>query len=159
MSNLTRSLRLEQGWSQEQLAEIAGVSTRTVQRLENGEACSLETAKALAAAFDTRAEMFLAPQTEVVQPAEDDEALLRQIRLERKVRAQFAFYKHLVSYIVFHVLLAAINLITSPGHLWFLYSMLGWGIGVASHAFSVFHPAWETRMVERMIEREENRRA
>lgn len=35
-----RPLRLEKGWSQEQLATIAGLSTRTVQRIENGEQAS-----------------------------------------------------------------------------------------------------------------------
>ena len=44
--------RLEKGWSQEQLADISGVSARTVQRLEKGEKPGMETLKALAAAFD-----------------------------------------------------------------------------------------------------------
>lgn len=48
-----KELRLEKGWSQEQLAEISGVSTRTVQRLEKGEKPGMETLKALAAAFET----------------------------------------------------------------------------------------------------------
>lgn len=46
-----RPLRLEKGWSQEQLATIAGLSTRTVQRIENGEQASLETLTAIAAAL------------------------------------------------------------------------------------------------------------
>lgn len=49
-----RQLRLEKGWSQEQLASIAGLSTRTVQRLENGEQASLETLSAIAAALELR---------------------------------------------------------------------------------------------------------
>jgi len=47
-----KKLRLEKGWSQEQLADISGVSARTVQRLEKGEKPGMETLKALAAAFD-----------------------------------------------------------------------------------------------------------
>lgn len=47
-----KELRLEKGWSQEQLADISGVSTRTIQRLEKGEKPGMETLKALAAAFD-----------------------------------------------------------------------------------------------------------
>ena len=50
---LVKELRLERGWSQEQLAEIAGVSLRTIQRVEADGNCSLETRNALAAAFDT----------------------------------------------------------------------------------------------------------
>ncbi|ELE5519572.1 helix-turn-helix transcriptional regulator, partial [Salmonella enterica] len=39
MSNINkfRQMRLARAWSQEQLAEMAGLSTRTVQRIENGE--------------------------------------------------------------------------------------------------------------------------
>lgn len=39
-------------WSQEQLAEIAGISTRTVQRVEEGIAASTDTRRALARGFD-----------------------------------------------------------------------------------------------------------
>ncbi|MEG0324500.1 MAG: helix-turn-helix transcriptional regulator, partial [Raoultibacter sp.] len=38
-------------WSQEQLAEIAGLSTRTVQRVEEGLPASTDTRRALARAF------------------------------------------------------------------------------------------------------------
>lgn len=39
-------------WSQEQLAELAGLSTRTVQRVENGKPSDLDTRRALARAFE-----------------------------------------------------------------------------------------------------------
>tara|TARA_R110002072_G_scaffold61812_1_gene155203 strand:+ start:1381 stop:1815 length:435 start_codon:yes stop_codon:yes gene_type:complete len=44
--------RLSKGWSQEQLAEISGLSVRTIQRLEKGEKPGLETLNALAAGFE-----------------------------------------------------------------------------------------------------------
>ncbi len=50
--SMIRELRLERAWSQEQLAEVAGVSIRTVQRAENGTVPGLETLKALAAVFE-----------------------------------------------------------------------------------------------------------
>lgn len=46
-----RKLRVDRAWSQEQLAEIAEVTTRTIQRLENEENCSLRTIYAVANAF------------------------------------------------------------------------------------------------------------
>ena len=46
-----KQLREQRGWSQEQLAEIAGLSTRTVQRVEASGAASLETRMALAVAL------------------------------------------------------------------------------------------------------------
>ncbi len=39
-------------WSQEQLGEISGLSTRTIQRVEDGQASSLDTRRALARAFE-----------------------------------------------------------------------------------------------------------
>ncbi|WP_426161612.1 helix-turn-helix domain-containing protein [Pseudoduganella sp. R-34] len=39
-------------WSQEQLAEIAGLNVRTVQRVEQGLSASLDTRRALASAFE-----------------------------------------------------------------------------------------------------------
>lgn len=47
----TRELRLDRGWSQEQLAEIAGIATRTVQRVEKDQTRDGETLRAIAAAF------------------------------------------------------------------------------------------------------------
>lgn len=44
--------RLEKNWSQEQLADISGVSSRTIQRIENGAKPGLETLKALAAGLE-----------------------------------------------------------------------------------------------------------
>lgn len=44
--------RLKRAWSQEQLAQIAGLGLRTVNRIEKSGQCSLESQKALAAAFD-----------------------------------------------------------------------------------------------------------
>ena len=51
-----KKVRLEHNWSQDQLAEIAGVSSRTIQRIENGNPASMETLKALAAGFGVSVE-------------------------------------------------------------------------------------------------------
>ena len=48
------ALRNLQGWSQEDLAAAAGVSVRTVQRMETQGTGGLETVKAIAAAFDVK---------------------------------------------------------------------------------------------------------
>jgi transcriptional regulator with XRE-family HTH domain len=44
--------RLEKEWSQEQLARYSGLSTRTIQRIENGQKVGLESLKCLAAVFE-----------------------------------------------------------------------------------------------------------
>jgi transcriptional regulator with XRE-family HTH domain len=50
-------------WSQSHLAEVAGLSMRTVQRVERTGSASLESAKAIAAAFDTQIEALLLAET------------------------------------------------------------------------------------------------
>lgn len=49
---IVRKLRLKRGRSQSQLAEMAGVTTRTIQRIEQGRRPSMETCKALASVFE-----------------------------------------------------------------------------------------------------------
>jgi transcriptional regulator with XRE-family HTH domain len=70
-----KSLRLEKGWSQEQLAEISGLSERTIQRAERGEAASLETVRALAASFELSSGQLrdlMQPPTETPKMAAND---------------------------------------------------------------------------------------
>ncbi|MCC5866493.1 MAG: helix-turn-helix transcriptional regulator [Wenzhouxiangella sp.] len=50
-ARMIRSLRELRGWSQEQLAEAAGLGLRTVQRVESDGRASAETRTCLAAAF------------------------------------------------------------------------------------------------------------
>lgn len=40
---LVQKLRLQRGWSQEQLATVGGLSVRTIQRIERCQSASLET--------------------------------------------------------------------------------------------------------------------
>lgn len=47
-----KKLRLERHWSQAQLAELSGLSIRTIQRIEKGENADFETLKSLAAVFE-----------------------------------------------------------------------------------------------------------
>lgn len=46
-----RAFREARQWSQETLAELSGVNTRTIQRAEGGEGCSPDTKRALGVAF------------------------------------------------------------------------------------------------------------
>ncbi len=47
-----RTARTAKAWTQERLAEIVGLSSRTIQRIEGGEEPSLETQRLLAEALD-----------------------------------------------------------------------------------------------------------
>lgn len=64
-----KSLRLEKGWSQEQLATISGLSERTIQRAERGDMPSLESLRALAASFElSHAELRERIETDMETP-------------------------------------------------------------------------------------------
>jgi transcriptional regulator with XRE-family HTH domain len=84
---LVRKLRLQRGWSQDQLAELTGLSVRTIQRVERGQRPSLETAKALASVFEVDLSTFtpeiidMRDETEL-QP--DEEAALKYAKRVRE---------------------------------------------------------------------------
>ena len=62
---------------------------------------------------------------------------------ERRVDARRSFAGHAVTYVVANAAMAAWNLAASPQHwwqLWFLWPLLGWGGGLASHAWTAFGP-------------------
>lgn len=82
-------------------------------------------------------------------------------KAQRRVQEQKKFYAHLISYVSVGIFLMALNLITSPGHFWFLYPMLGWGIGLSSHYFRVFgmpgsgvgSKEWEEKALQQELRR------
>ena len=47
------------------------------------------------------------------------------------------FVIHFAAYLAVNVLLIVINLVTTPGKYWFYWPLLGWGLGIAGHAFGV----------------------
>ena len=58
--DMIRQLRMERGWTQQQLAEIADLSLRTVQRVENQNVASNESVSSLAAVLELPREQILA---------------------------------------------------------------------------------------------------
>ena len=59
-------------------------------------------------------------------------------RARKKVKKKKEFYRHLMSFVSVNMMLFVINLLTSPGHFWFLYPLMGWGIGLMFHYVEVF---------------------
>ncbi len=163
---IIRKLRLDKGWSQEQLAEISGVSTRTIQRIERGKTASLESLKCLAAVFETEITdlredpTMTTPSANTPPLTEADRAALAKMRewmqyddkgyymdpnLNSQERAALeyvrdikSFYINLWSYVVVMAVLLAINLLSDPSYLWVVWPALGWGSGVLVHGLTVF---------------------
>ena len=64
------ALRKEQAWSQEELALASGLNIRTIQRIENQGHASLQSKKAIAAAFDVAISTFDKPSVSTVKQYE-----------------------------------------------------------------------------------------
>lgn len=155
---LIQKLRLQRGWSQEQLAEVSGLSVRTIQRIERGQSPSLETINALSAVFEVDLSQLREPkESEMPVPAsnaaEADEALAFA-----RVRRVKSFYLHVVRYVVVISALVVINLITSS-YFWAIWPALGWGVGLLMHGLSAFeavpflHANWEKEQAEKYLGR------
>ncbi|MEE8295143.1 MAG: helix-turn-helix transcriptional regulator [Sphingomonadales bacterium] len=90
-----KKLRTEKGWSQEQLAEISGVSARTIQRLEKGEKPGMETLKALAAGFEVSVSELKKATMDERELKEMDNRFLTPIAKEWR-----GFFLHLLTFMV-----------------------------------------------------------
>ena len=81
-------------------------------------------------------------------------------KAKERVQALKGFYIHLTVYVLVNVLLCTINLLASPGRLWFYWPLLGWGIAVALHALRVFGAdrglgaEWEEKKIAEMMEKD-----
>ena len=72
----------------------------------------------------------------------------------KRVEARIGFYVHLAIYVCVNALLVGVNLAASPDALWFVWPMLGWGIGLMFHGLAVFLFSSGRKVKEKMIERE-----
>lgn len=71
-----------------------------------------------------------------------------------KAEAKVGFKIHLAVYLAVNAILIAVNLINSPDYLWFIWPLMGWGIGLFWHAMGVFVFNKESGITERMIRKE-----
>jgi len=167
---LIQKLRLQRGWSQEQLAELSGLSVRTIQRLEQGQTASVESLKALGAAFEIDFSQLKEPGMSTTAGSPDNSATTNTASLNQRLSTEEAlalahvrklkgFYFHLALYGIVITFLAIVNLVTYPHYLWFLWSASGWGIGLLIHGMRVFDKVpflngdWERRQVEKYLGR------
>lgn len=177
---MIRKLRIQRAWSQEQLAEFAGLSIRTVQRMEQGQGASLETLKSLAAVFEVNVHDL---QQEPTMPADAIQSSattpstnsayspLKQFKhdfsslsLEERqafyqVKKLRGFYRHAMIYAVVIAGLFIINALQPVNFWWALFPALGWGVGLLIHGLSTFGgmsllgPEWEKKQIEKRLGR------
>ena len=152
MSHPVRKLRLQKAWSQEQLAQLAGISTRTVQRLENGDTPSLETLAALAAVLEVPVTELQPLQPDTGTAATHDESVVIQHPACSSAAASALttptdhtqrFWRLLWVCSVVALGLLALNAWQGGSHWWAVWPILGMSIAVARRGWRAFAaPAW-----------------
>lgn len=173
---LVQKLRIQRGWSQEQLAELSGLSVRTIQRIERGQPASAETLKSLASVFEIDFSVLMpadkpAPDPETPMAADtlnppaaaitsEAASLSAEERLAlRHVRRLRDFYSQLATYAAVILMLLVINLLTVPQYLWVVWPAMGWGVALVVQAASLWGPKrflgpeWERRQLEKRLGR------
>lgn len=81
-------------------------------------------------------------------------------RAKKKVEDIKNFYWHLAAYLIIIPIIITVNYLTGWEFKWFWFSTIGWGIGVVSHAFSVFWingilgKNWECNKIQEFMENE-----
>ena len=140
-----KKMRLERHWSQDQLAEMSGLSIRTVQRIENGENAGLESLKSLAAVFETN----IADSDKKVE--------MEQIRKEEAyVQNVKGLYKLLAIAILSLVVPFILAVSDSSNWTVFLWILLSWGVilGVYSlNVFDFFGDEWKRKLIKKRFKK------
>lgn len=80
-----------------------------------------------------------------------------QARIRRRVHQKAELYRHLVAFLVVGAILAALDLLTSPGTLWFFWPMGFWAIGLVLHFADVYVMGDDAGLEARMMRREMER--
>lgn len=167
MSILIQKWRLKKGWSQQQLADLSGLSARTIQRLEAGQPAGVETLKSLAAVFEVdfhtlqpeHLDMNAISASTSTASTSAVSALPLDTRLEAEafqyVRDLRRFYGHLLQFVVINALFLVGNYLLDPSHMVAWIVTLCWGSGLLVHGLRVyrFDGQWERRQVERRLGR------
>ena len=152
-TNKFRSLRLARAWSQEQLAELSGMSVRTVQRIENGDQPSLETLSALAAVFEVSVADLSGPD------AHGDDALDQKIaEAKSKIAEEGRFYRSVITAVVVCALLLVLNHFTAPASAWSFWVAGIWCallviLGMRTFVLRGLISRWQQKRLRRMLRR------
>lgn len=140
---LVKKLRLQRGWSQEHLAELVGVSTRTIQRIEKGFKPCFETSKALASIFEVDIANFTSGTSVVINSTAADIEAAKQADEEAVARLYVQgvkeFYNHLLIYIGAAIIYGFLGIFHGMGDLEIIFfGLIFWGIGVLIHGLVAF---------------------
>ena len=78
---------------------------------------------------------------------------MNEKQARKRIKELKDYYAHVTSFLAVNLFLFAINIITTGTDvLWFVFPLLGWGIGLAIHTHAVFWTShdWEARKLEEL---------
>ena len=142
-----KKMRLERHWSQEQLAEMSGLSIRTIQRIENGENAGLESLKSLASVFETN-----------ITDSDKKEEIEQFRKEEEHVQNVKGFYGFLALAIFSLVVFFIIALFDSDSEGWylFLYMLIFYALGLGIYCldiFDFFGEEWKRKIINKKFKK------
>lgn len=85
----------------------------------------------------------------------------RYKRAKARVEEIRAFYHHLIIYVFINACIAGFNYYMNEwSFAWFLFPLLGWGIGLVGHAIGTFqlnpflNKEWEERKIKELVDKD-----
>ena len=122
--------REERQWSQEHLAELAGITARTIQRIESGEKASQDSVMALEAAFNVDVTALSVDADAEARSAAEDQAE------EAEARMRLYFYLHAASVAMVTAIFGFLAVIDGS---WEIFKITLWfAFPLAVHGIAVF---------------------
>ena len=153
-----KTLRLQKGWSQEQLAHLSGLNVRTIQRVEKGQSVGLETLKSLAAVFEITTEELNNVIANDSQQASkktlemDKSQSLQQAR--EKVKSIKSFYASSAFLMAIFVLFMLPNYNGGENLSALIVVFICFSVIICAHAYTVFQPfgeKWEQEKLSQLV--------
>lgn len=137
---IVRKLRLQRGWSQDQLSQFTGLNVRTIQRIEKGHKAGLESLKSLAAVFDIQ---IIELQKEQEMTNEKTE-IIGNKSSQNKSQKTKGIKSRLINYILVIGVLFIINFAIDSSYIWAWWPALAWGVAIVLREL-------KTNIIERLF--------
>ena len=135
-TQLLRQLREKRSWTQEHLADAAGVSLRTIQRIEREGNASADSRLALAAAFGVDVSILASKADEPDSPAPGPKVVDQPQGAYSGPFGEGLFLRHVVVYLVVCSFLVYLDFSSGSAYHWSFWPVLGWGLGLLLHGLS-----------------------
>jgi len=101
---------------------------------------------------------LLTQKTNIMKTITNNSEEKKYYQAKKKVEKMKEFYANLASYVGVNTFLIFLNYYTGWGHKWFIYPLIGWGIGLLFHYFEAFghYPFlgrnWEEKKIQELMD-------